>query len=292
MPNNKTNIIVFGKNGQVGSNLIRLFAKENKLEDHFNVQSYSSSDVNFANPQALENFLNNLSINLSSRPDFIINAAAYTNVDKAEEEPELADLINHQSVGVIARYCAKNDTKLIHYSTDYVFDGSGDKPFTEDNTKNLNPLNQYGKTKLAGERAIKSSGCDYIIFRISWVWDNNPNSKNFVNTIKKLAREREALNIIEDQIGSPTAASFVAENTIKFIKNILKSAAFSSRIYHLNNGKFTSWYQFALEIIADLKRSGEVLAVKKVIPIKTSEYKTKAFRPLNSRLSTKNEIIG
>jgi dTDP-4-dehydrorhamnose reductase len=275
----KTNIIIFGRNGQVASNLIRLFAKEND----FNVKSYSSCEVDFTNLSTLDNFLNNL----SPKPDFIINAAAYTNVDKAEEEQELADLINNQAVAVIAKYCKKSGAKLIHYSTDYVFDGSGSEPFTEDNTKNLKPLNHYGKTKLLGEKAIINSGCNHIIFRISWVYDNNPNSKNFVNTIVRLAKEKEVLNIIDDQVGSPTSASFVAENTIKLLN---QSKQDMNGIYHLNNGRYISWYDFAVEIIDDLRARGENLKVKEINPIKTSEYKTKAVRPLNSRLGCKRII--
>lgn len=285
MTDEKINIIIFGKNGQVGSNLIRLFAEKNKIENYFNVQSYSSSDIDFTDLIRLQSFLEKLHI----KPHFIINAAAYTNVDKAEEERDIADLINHQAVGVIAKYCAKNNIALIHYSTDYVFDGSGSEPFTEDNTKNLNPLNHYGKTKLLGEKAIINSGCDYLIIRIGWVWDENPNHKNFVNTIKKLAKEKEVLTIIDDQFGSPTEAGFVASNTIEFIKIILNFSLnsgekFQSKIYHLNDGKYISWYDFAVQIIDDLKMRGDVLKVKEIIPIKTSQYNMKAARPLNSRL--------
>ncbi len=272
-----TNILIFGKNGQVASNLIKLFNKE----EDFDVWAYSSSEVDFSNLIALETFLNNLKI----KPDFIINAAAYTNVDKAEDEKELADLINHQAVAIIAKYCQKSGTKLIHYSTDYVFDGSGSEPFSEDNTKNLHPLNQYGQTKLSGERAIISSGCDYIILRISWVYDANPDSKNFFNTIIRLAKEKEILSIIDDQVGSPTSADFVAKNTIIIIKkSIISPIKFFRKIYHLNNGRFISWCQFAVEIINNLKAKGGYFKVKEVTPIKSSEYKTKATRPLNSRL--------
>ncbi|MCE3255428.1 MAG: dTDP-4-dehydrorhamnose reductase [Rickettsiaceae bacterium] len=279
-----TKIIIFGKNGQVGSNLVKLFSKESD----FDVQSYSSHEIDFSNLENLKDFLDAL----VTKPDFIINCAAYTNVDKAEEERELADLINHQAVEIIAKYCAKNHVKLIHYSTDYVFDGSGDRPFSEDNTQNLNPVNYYGETKLRSERAIINSGCEYLIFRISWLWDENPDAKNFVNTIKRLAREREVLTIVDDQIGSPTKASFVAENTIRIIKKFAGSANFPSGIYHLNNGEFIAWYGFALRIIDDLKKSGEDLKIQKVVPVKTSEYKTTAKRPLNSRLdSTKIKAL-
>lgn len=276
----KTNIVIFGKNGQVGSNLVRLFAKESDFE----IRSYSSKEADFSNLSALKNFLDNL----APKPDFIINAAAYTNVDKAEEEKELADIINHQAVAIIAKYCAKNRVKLIHYSTDYVFDGSGNEPFTEDNTKNLHPLNHYGKTKLLGEQAIINSGCNYLILRISWVYDDNPNSRNFVNTITRLAKEREVLSIVDDQIGSPTSAASVAESTIKIVRKLVNSEMqILKMICHLNNKKYISWYEFALEIIDSLKKGGESLKVKEIRPIKSSEYQTKAIRPLNSRLSSR-----
>jgi dTDP-4-dehydrorhamnose reductase len=269
----KTNITIFGKNGQVASSLIKIF----KAEPDFSITTYSSQEVDFANQLALQTFLQN-----HPPPDFIINTSAYTNVDQAEDERQLADLINHQAIKIIANYCQKNNTKLIHYSTDYVFDGSGTQPFAEDNTKNLNPINYYGTTKLAGERAILKSGCHYIIIRLSWVYDRNPDHKNFFNTIKKLAREKEVLNIISDQIGSPTTADFVASNTIKIIKKIDNN--FYSIIYHLNNGEFLSWYDFAIKIIDELKKNGKIIKVQQINPIKSSQYQTKASRPLNSRL--------
>ncbi|MFT7098323.1 MAG: dTDP-4-dehydrorhamnose reductase [Rickettsiales bacterium] len=268
----KKNITIFGKNGQVGSSLTQLFIEE----ERFNVGSYSSKDVDFLNLDSLAKFLEGQ----STKPDFIINCAAYTNVDGAEDEKKLADLTNHKAVEIIANYCAKNNVKLVHYSTDYVFDGSGNEPFEADNTKNLNPLNHYGKSKLDGERAIINSGCEYLILRISWIWDKNPRFKNFYNTIKRLAKEKEVLTIIDDQIGSPTSAEFVAINTVEIIKN----EEFSKEIRHLNNGKYCSWYDFALNIIGEMQENGELLKVKEIKPIKTSEYKTKAVRPLNSRL--------
>lgn len=206
-----TNVILFGKNGQIGSNLSAALSNEEGV----NVASYSSQDVNFSNLDELSNFLKNLSI----IPDFIINAAAYTAVDKAEEEKELANLINHKAVAILAQYSAQNNIKLIHYSTDYVFDGSGNAPFKEDNIKNLIPLNFYGKTKLLGEKAIVSSGCDYLILRTSWIYDEK--GKNFANTITKLAVEKDVLTIVSDQIGGPTSAKFVAQYTLKIIKKLI-----------------------------------------------------------------------
>jgi dTDP-4-dehydrorhamnose reductase len=272
----KAKIIIFGKNGQIGSNLVKLL----KEESNFDIKAYASNDVDFSNLTQLSSFLENLSF----YPDFIINAAAYTAVDKAEEEQELADLINHQAVKILADYSKKNNVKLIHYSTDYVFDGLGNEPFTEDNTQNLYPINIYGKTKLLAEKAIINSKAKYIILRISWIYDQE--GKNFMNIIAKLAQEREVLTVISDQIGSPTSASFVASSTIKIIKQLLEyQDEFPAGIYHLASNKYMSWYSFAIDIINTLKNDKVNLKVKKIIPIKTCEYKTLAQRPLNSRLN-------
>lgn len=267
----KKHIIIFGKNGQVGSSLIEAFAEEK----NYSIEAFSSSEADFSNLKNLEKILNNF----KKKTDFIINAAAYTNVDKAEEERDLADLINHKAVKIIAEFCAKNQIKLIHYSTDYVFDGSGNQPFTEDNQKNLQPLNYYGLTKLNGEKAIINSGCEYLILRTSWVW--NETGKNFFNTIKRLAQEKEDLAIVSDQIGSPTNARDIALNTVK----IIKSGIFISGIYHFTSQNYISWYDFALKIIADCKKQGLEIKTKEIKPIKSSEYQTKAIRPLNSRLN-------
>ncbi len=270
----KKKILIFGKNGQVGSNLVNLLEQNPEFEFH----AFSSFAVDFSDLKNLEHFLNNL----KEIPDFIINAAAYTNVDKAEEEKEIAEKINHLAVTILAKYCQEKNIKLIHYSTDYVFDGSSDQPFKEDNTKNLYPLNFYGKTKLASEHSIINSSCDYVIFRISWIYDQN--GKNFVNTIKRLAMEKEEISVVDDQIGAPTSAKFVAENTIKFIKKSLEMKIFPKGIYHLTESAYMSWYDFAVKIIAKMKAEKIDVKTKKINRIKTSEYKTKATRPLNSRL--------
>ena len=291
------NILIIGKNGQIANALIESFKLE---KTGFNVLVKDSSELDFSKPNALKVNLKNI----SSSINLIINCAAYTNVDKAEEEQELCDQINHQAVKILADFCKEKNILLIHYSTDYVFDGSGDKPFDEDNQENLQPLNHYGKTKLLGEQAIQNSGCDYIIFRISWIYDNRKESKNFVNTIKRLALEKEEINVVDDQIGSPTSADFVALNTIRFIKKIIVENAgensikfdrnLINQIYHLNNGEFVSWHGFACKIIADLQKTSSAIILKKINKIPTSEYKTKAMRGLNSRLNNKKiwGIIG
>jgi dTDP-4-dehydrorhamnose reductase len=276
------NIVIFGKNGQVSSNLVELFAKENGMENNLNVQAYSSSEVNFLNLPALGNFLNNLSATSSFRPDFIINASAYTNVDKAEDEKELADLINNQAVEIIAKYCAKNNVKLIHYSTDYVFDGSGTEAFREDNIANLHPLNYYGETKLLGEQKIIQSGCEYLILRTSWIY--NQDGKNFVNSMIKLAKERESLEVVSDQIGSPTYAYDIALYTVQIVKQLLSwQVEFPSGIYNLTNLGSTSRYDFAVEIFRILAERGVALKLKSCKKTKMIEYDNLA-RPMNCLL--------
>jgi dTDP-4-dehydrorhamnose reductase len=287
-----TNILIIGKNGQIANALIENF----KLEKiGFNILVKDSSELDFSKPKSLKENLKNISNSI----DLIINCAGYTNVDKAEEEQELCDNINHQAVKILADFCKEKNILLIHYSTDYVFDGSGDKPFDEDNQENLHPLNYYGKTKLWAEQALQNSGCDYLIFRISWIYDNRPTSKNFVNTIKRLALEKEEISVVDDQIGSPTSAEFVASNTIRFIKKITlenfdKNAGENSikfdkklinQIYHLNNGEYVSWHEFACKIVADLQKTSSAVKLKKINKIPSSEYKTKALRGLNSRLN-------
>ena len=295
------NILIIGKNGQIANALIESFKLE---KTGFNVLVKDSSELDFSKPNALKENLKNI----SSSINLIINCAGYTNVDKAEEEQELCDNINHQAVKILADFCKEKNILLIHYSTDYVFDGSGDEPFDEDNQENLQPLNYYGKTKLLSEQAIKNSGCDYLIFRISWIYDNRPTSKNFVNTIKRLALEKEEISVVDDQIGSPTSADFVASNTIRFIKkitlenfdknvgeNLIKfDKKLINQIYHLNNGELVSWHGFACKIVNDLQKNSSIIKLKKINKISSSEYKTKAIRGLNSRLNNKKflGIIG
>ena len=292
------NILIIGKNGQIANALIENFKLE---KTGFNVFVKDSLELDFSNSTTLQVNLKNISTSV----DLIINCAGYTNCDKAEEEQELCNQINHQAVKILADFCKEKNILLIHYSTDYVFDGNGNKPFNEDNQENLMPLNYYGKTKLWAEQALKNSGCDYLIFRISWIYDNRKESKNFVNTIKRLALEKEEINVVDDQIGSPTSAEFVASNTIRFIKKITSenfgektgenSIKFDKKlinqIYHLNNGEFMSWHEFACKIVADLQKTSSTVKLKKINKIPSSEYKTKAMRGLNSRLNNQ-KILG
>ena len=292
-----TNILIIGKNGQIANALIENFKLE---KTGFNILVKDSSELDFSKPETLKENLKNISNSI----DLIINCAGYTNVDKAEDEQELCDNINHQAVKILADFCKEKNILLIHYSTDYVFDGSGDKPFDEDNQKNLHPLNYYGKTKLWAEQAIKNSGCDYLIFRISWIYDNRKESKNFVNTIKRLALEKEEINVVDDQIGSPTSAEFVASNTIRFIKKIIVENAgdnsikfdrnLINQIYHLNNGENVSRHQQAEEIFSYLKRSRAIIKLKKINSIKTDSSQFSSIKkPLNCQLNNEkiNKIL-
>lgn len=288
-----TNILIIGKNGQIANALIENFKLE---KTDFNISVKDSSQLDFSDPITLKKNLENIRTTFN----LIINCAGYTNVDKAEEEQDLCDKINHQSVKILANFCNENKILLIHYSTDYVFDGSGSEPFSEDNQENLKPLNHYGKTKLWAEEAIKNSGCDYLIFRISWIYDNRQESKNFVNTIKRLALEKEEINVISDQIGSPTSADFVASNTIRFIKKISLEnnkendnnnpkkfdKKLINQIYHLNNGNIISRNQQAEEIFGYLKRSRIIIKLKKINSVKSDSLTFSSIKkPLNCQLS-------
>lgn len=308
MQKNHKNIIIFGKNGQLANSLRNIFAdKNNNLNNikNFKTTFFSSSEVDFNNISALKTFLSKI----TELPQVIINATAFTAVDLAESEKEKCNNINHIAVDTLAKYCQEHNILLIHYSTDYVFDGSGDEPFSEDNIKNLKPLNHYGQTKLLGEQAIAKSNCLNLVFRVSWLYDNRPTSKNFVNTIKKMATTHQIIKIVADQIGSPTDVDFISENTLKILNNLeakkllpyqevvernnfsnnVVPDVFPSGIYHLNNQKFCSWFDFACEIVANLKNdnsfSNEKIIVEKILPIQSSEYNFIATRPLNSKLN-------
>lgn len=266
-------ILIFGKNGQVGSQLTKLLGDDCIPLDR--------QDVDLTDLESLQNYLNNL----EEAPKAIIDAAAYTAVDKAEDEgKEINYLINRDAPITIAKYCKEKDIPFIYYTTDYVFDGSGDKPFTEDNVKNLKPLNEYGKAKLEAEQKIQKIGGKYLIFRVSWVY--NEVGKNFVHTMIRLASDREELGIIDDQMGSPTYAFDIAKYTIEAINKSMNASNFPVGIYHMVNNGYTNWNEFAKEIFKLTSKKGVSLKINNVKSIKTKEYPTPATRPLNSRLST------
>jgi dTDP-4-dehydrorhamnose reductase len=216
-------------------------------------------------------------------PDVIVNAAAYTAVDKAESEPELVRTINALAPGMLAREARTLGSWLIHYSTDYVFDGSGSKPWVE--TDPIGPLSVYGSTKLEGEEAIRASGCRHLIFRTSWVYAAR--GGNFARTMLRLAQERECLTVIDDQIGAPTGADLLADVTAHAIRTALQQPELSG-LYHLVAGGETSWHGYACFVL-DLARQAGVelkVAAENVIPVPTSAFPLPARRPLNSRLDT------
>jgi len=214
------------------------------------------------------------------QPDLVVNAGAYTAVDKAESEPELANAVNGIAPGILAEECEKLGASLIHFSTDYVFDGSHGSAYLE--TDSTNPLGTYGKSKLAGEEAIRQAGNRHIIIRTSWVYGNGGKG-NFVKTMLRLGKEREEIRVVADQIGSPTWTGDLAE-AISQIIPLLGSETFGT--YQYTNSGVCSWYDFAIAIFEEAAKFGLPLKVQRVIPITTSEYPTPAKRPAFSVLST------
>ncbi|MBW4656751.1 MAG: dTDP-4-dehydrorhamnose reductase [Kaiparowitsia implicata GSE-PSE-MK54-09C] len=225
------------------------------------------------------------------QPDAVINAGAYTAVDAAEAHPELADAINHRAVAVLADLAARRGIWLVHYSSDYVFDGHGSAPFNE--THPTGPLNIYGASKLAGDLAIVAASCKHLILRTSWVY--SPRGSNFVRSILRLAGERDQLRVVADQFGAPTSAELIADITAHALAR-LEEAGGGSGIYHLAAAGETNWHHIAQTVVAEARRLGchiklEPLAIE---PITTSQYQAAAVRPLNSRLDTGKlrEIFG
>ena len=216
-------------------------------------------------------------------PNVIVNAAAYTAVDKAESEPEQVRTINALAPGILARESREMGSWLIHYSTDYVFDGSGSKPWVE--TDLPGPLSVYGSTKLEGEEAIRTSGCRHLIFRTSWVYAAR--GGNFAKTMLRLAQERDRLTVIDDQIGAPTGADLLADVTAHTILRVMQQPELSG-LYHLVSGGETSWYGYACFVLNLARQAGIELkvAAENVIPVPTSAFPLPARRPLNSRLDT------
>ena len=265
-------ILLFG-NGQVGWELQR------SLKTVGDIVILTRADVDFSDPERLRQLV------CDTKPDIIVNAVAYTAVDNAEEEEELAAKINTQAVGVLAEEALNIDALLVHYSTDYVFDGAKETPYVE--ADEPNPINAYGRTKLAGEKAIRSSGCKFYIFRTSWVYSARGN--NFLKSILRLALSRDVLNVVEDQIGSPTPASVIADVTADILKTYVDSSDFESDLFHLTSQGSTSWYGFTRCIIEQFKEQVglELFENLDINPISSEKFKTKAQRPMNSRLDTR-----
>jgi dTDP-4-dehydrorhamnose reductase len=217
------------------------------------------------------------------RPDVIVNAAAHTAVDRAESEPALARKLNAEAPAVLAREAAAGGAWLVHYSTDYVFDGSGDAPRAEDAP--TGPLNVYGTTKLEGEQAIRGSGARHLLFRTSWVYGTR--GGNFARTMLRLARDRDRLAVIDDQIGAPTGAELLADVTAHAIRAVVRDAA-PGGTYHLVAGGETTWHGYARFVLAQAQAAGVELKAspEAVDAVPTSAFPTPATRPHNSRLNT------
>tara|TARA_B100000963_G_scaffold346349_1_gene351474 strand:- start:13073 stop:13951 length:879 start_codon:yes stop_codon:yes gene_type:complete len=264
-------ILLLGGTGQVGYELQR------SLSHLGEIIAPSRSILDLMNKSAVEDCLNKDSI------DLIVNAAAWTDVDKAEDNKDVAQRLNADLPAQLAKYSANKNIKLIHYSSDYVFNGSGSKPWNENSP--IGPLNFYGKTKIKGDESIQQSCLNYLIFRTSWVYSARGN--NFMNSMLKLAKNKTKLNVVSDQIGSPTPARLIAEVTALAVKARLESG-----LYHLATRGETSWCGFAKAIFNLGLKAGLKLTLssKNVNPIFTKEYPTPASRPLNSRMdSTKLE---
>ncbi len=271
-------ILLFGKNGQVGWELQRSLAPLGELIALHSTSTDFCGDL--TDLAGVRQTIRKIA------PDIIVNAAAYTAVDKAESEPELAQALNAEAPGVIASEAKQQNAWLVHYSTDYVFNGHGDQPFVE--TDATEPLNTYGKTKLQGEKNIQASGCLHLIFRTSWVYSANGN--NFIKTILRLAQQRDKLTIVNDQIGSPTGAELIADITALALL-MTKHKPEISGLYHLTASGSTSWYEFAkyiLESAENAESANLPLKIKSTAlqPIASSDFPSAAQRPFNSRLSS------
>jgi len=262
-------ILVVGRDGQVGRELVQSMASLGEVTATSRAELDLTSDGSIrAAVQAV-------------RPDLIVNAAAYTAVDKAECEPELARRINAEAVATLAVEAKTVGAALIHYSTDYVFDGSKAGPYTEEDT--THPLSVYGRTKLAGEQALAAAGIPYLVLRTSWVY--GAQGKNFLLTILKLAKEKPELRIVDDQNGAPTWSRDIAQATAAIAAAWLPGGA-NFGVYHLTASGSTSWHGFASQALRRLSQAprGEAESLARLVPISTAEYPTAAVRPRNSRL--------
>ena len=269
-------ILLLGKNGQVGWELQRSLAPLGEVIA-LDFDSTGPLKANFADPESLAATVRAVA------PHLIVNAAAHTAVDKAESEPDFARALNATSPAVLAREAAALGAWLVHYSTDYVFNGSGTTPWREDSA--TGPLSVYGATKLEGEQAILASGCQHLIFRTSWVYAAR--GGNFAKTMLKLAKERDKLTVIDDQIGSPTGADLLADITAHAVRMAIAKPELAG-VYHAVAQGETSWYGYARHVIENARVAGQPIRVtpEAVLPVPTSAFPTPAARPNNSRMNT------
>lgn len=277
-------LLVTGANGQVGHELLRTFAgfsrereiipatRSGALEDGTPCEILDLADFD-----ALTKTLDRIA------PDIIINAAAYTAVDRAEDEAELAQRINGEALGVLGAWAKQHAARIIHYSTDYVFDGRADRPYREDDA--THPVSVYGRSKLAGELALRESGARHLIFRTAWVYAAR--GQNFLRTMLRVGAERDTLRVVDDQIGAPTPARLIADITAQvMVQWLADETAARAGVYHLVASGQTSWCGFARAIFERAQTAGLIERAPTVQAIRTDEYPTKATRPAWSVLDT------
>jgi dTDP-4-dehydrorhamnose reductase len=265
-------ILLLGGNGQVGTELRRSLAGLGELVVATRDGAVAAETADFGDPESLGALVDRV------RPGIVVNAAAHTAVDRAEGERELAFRINAEAPAAIAAACARHDATFVHYSTDYVFPGDGTRPYPEDHP--TAPLGAYGASKLAGEQAIRASGCRHLVFRTAWVYAAH--GHNFLRTMLRVGAERDELRVVADQAGTPTPAALIADTTAQ----VLRQAPERSGLWHLTATGQTTWHGFAEAIFAGAVARGLIARAPKVVPIATADYPTPAARPAYSVLDT------
>ena len=270
-------LLVLGAGGQVGFELARALAPIGDVVPATRDDA-STLRVDLADADSLAAALD------ATRADVVVNAAAYTAVDRAEDEAELADRVNHRAVAEIGAWAKRNGRRVVHYSTDYVFDGSSKRPYREDDA--TAPLGAYGRSKLAGEDALRASGARHLIVRTAWVYAAR--GHNFLRTMRRLAVERDELRVVADQTGAPTPARLIADATVAMLRQWLGDGENAKRdaTYHVVSAGQCSWFDFAEAIVGAAAERGLIAHRPRVTPIATADYPTRARRPAYSVLDT------
>ena len=261
-------ILLLGKSGQVGNALMPLLTRLAQSTDAGALVALGRADVDLSDAAALAQAVQQV------QPALIVNAAAHTAVDRAETEPDIAFAINALAPGVLAQQAANLNALLVHYSTDYVFDGSQQTPYRESDP--THPLGVYGQSKLAGEQAVQASGCRHLLLRTSWVYDST--GRNFLTTMLRLAKQHGKLRVVGDQHGSPTSAAMIAETSLRLIRSMLNQPAMEGGLYHLTAQGQTTWHGFAQAIMRKAALDVPIEAIT------TADYPTPARRPAYSVL--------
>lgn len=265
-------VVVTGANGLIGKTMLKLLGGSNL--------ALTRNQLDFTRPEEIQTSLDHLTNHLQVRA--VINCAAYTRVDQAEQEQTLAMTINGDAPGELAAWCAVRDIPLVHFSSDYVFSGAGVRPWVEDDP--VAPINIYGQSKAKGDHNISKRGKNWLIFRPTWVYGEN--GKSFYTSMLMKAKEQEVLRVVSDQVGAPTYAVPLCQAVLRGLDRACSMKVFPSGVYHLCHNGETNWYAFCCEIIAAARRNGMALAVKQIIPVTSESFKAPAHRPLNSRLNT------